>query len=186
MSSIRNEQFDLGFIARTLENLSADNAVPNEVTMLLNSLLGLVIIPAEYREKRKITAFNKLIVDVPVIKELMKDSYFYPTRYDYDNKQYKQKLTTVSNLLTSIRNSVAHQQIECIEEEGKWRYIKLSDVNKRNAKNNLPHLELSVTWSIVQLREFCKFVCQTYLQEVAKKSSSLSPIQVWRSDELHC
>lgn len=183
MCAVENETFDVEFIQRTLDNLDSDNKPAYEVTMLINSLVGLVIIPSESGGRRVVKVFLKNISDEPVIKTLMQDAYFCPTHYDRKEKVVKPKQLTISNLLMSVRNSIAHHRIYCLPEDGKWRRVRICDINERNTKEGKPHLELSIDWTIAQLREFCNFICKAYLKEAKSKPEvRLLPLETWRSD----
>ena len=189
MFYIDNEQFDVEFIKRTLANVGSKKKPPYEVTMLINCLLGLVVTPFEidYSKRRRVKLFEKNIADVPSIKELMTDAYFHPTSYDRNERCFKSKPLTVYNLLKCIRNSIAHHRIFCLPEDGKWRSVRLYDIQEKNTENNVvggkPHLELSLVWTIEQLKKFCDFICKIYLLETESRPEvRLVPLDTWRSE----
>ena len=187
MCSVNNETFDIEFIQRTLGNINAKGRPPYQITMLVNCLLGLVVLPFEMdvSNRRKIKLFNKNIVDVPIIKELTKDEYFHPTSYDRAQGRFKSKPLTIYNLLKCIRNSIAHHRIYCLPEDGKWRSVRLYDIQDKYTQDNVnggkPHLELEIVWTIKQLRAFCDFVCEAYLFEAhSRPDVRLVPLDAWR------
>lgn len=188
MCSIDNEKFDVDFIRRTLENLDSAGKPPHEVTMLINCLLGLIVIPFELNSsgRRKIKFFNKKVSDIQLVRELMSDAYFHPTSFDWNKQLYKPKPLTIYNLLKSIRNSIAHHRIYWLPEDGKWRSIRLYDIQEKYTENDVkggkPHLELSIVWTIDQLKAFCDFICKSYLLEVESRPDvRLLSLDTWRS-----
>ena len=181
MCSIDNTKFDVEFIQRTLENLDASSGIEYEVTLLLNCLVGLVIIPAEAYLKKNYTFFNSPILCVPEVKELMENQYFQPTASRQEGGIYKSKQLTLANLIRSIRNSVAHNHIYCLPEEGKWRMVRICDINENNKRDGKPHLELEVVWSINQLKHFCRFVAERYIEGARSRPDvRLMPLEAWR------
>ena len=57
MGEINNEVFDVEFILRTKKIIS-DYKGKYNITLLLNCLLGLVILPSEYYNRRRKTFFS--------------------------------------------------------------------------------------------------------------------------------
>ncbi len=122
------ENFDIAFVERTRKNLEdcrAGSPIHNDFTMLLNSLLGLVIVPNEVNIKGKRTfhenPFEKKLSEFPVLKAILEGPDVKIERED--GKPYTQRkfcwLTgtrnelsvrqiTLGAFLTRIRNGVAH------------------------------------------------------------------------------
>jgi len=181
MCSIDNEKFDVEFIQRTLDNLDSNSGAKYEVTMLLNCLVGLIIIPAEAYLKKNYNFLNKPIAGVLEVSQLMENQYFQPTSSRHKGGVYKPKQLTLANLIRSIRNSVAHNHIYCLPEDGKWRMVRVCDINENNRQDGKPHLELEVVWSIDQLKRFCRFVAERYLEGARSRPDvRLIPLESWR------
>ena len=150
MGEIKNEIFDIEFIART-KNVIQEYKGTYNITLLLNCLLGLIILPSEYYKRRARIFFEKDISEFKELKGLLENATFNPT---------KRK----NNLIKKVRNGVSHQQIECVGNKGKWARVILKDINAYNQNS----LELQVNWTIKQLRTFALFVADSYLTEITK------------------
>ena len=72
----------------------------------------------------------------------------------------------LKNLLNRIRNGIAHQRIEAISEENKWKGVIIEDYD-RNDNIGL-HLELKTS----ELRKFAFFIADKYLEEVKKPAGN--------------
>ena len=111
--------FDLGdeFIARTQKNLIAIECLKDisckvyEVTQLLNSMLGLLIFPKErFFEKIQNKRWDMMV----------KEEWPLPSE-DYSH------VSDLKQLITNMRNAVAHCNIELIPEHGEIISIEFRD-----------------------------------------------------------
>lgn len=59
---------------------------------------------------------------------------------------------------------MSHQQIQCVGNNGKWNSVTIKDINSFNQNN----IELEVTWTTKQLKDFALFVADSYLNENKK------------------
>jgi hypothetical protein len=142
MSAIEN--YNIDFVARTKQlidqNFAKFNSEDLEVTFLLNCLLGLIITVLE-NEKRKSKAFTGKIDDdflsyIPQrvgylgksqdIDLTLENSTDIQTKVEhYESLKTQDKIWFINKL----RNGIAHQHIQPINQDGKWVGIKLWNVN---------------------------------------------------------
>ncbi|MFY0482278.1 HEPN family nuclease [Flavobacterium sp. PLA-1-15] len=170
MGEIKNEIFDVEFITRTKKVISAYKGTYN-ITLLLNCLLGLIVLPSEYYNRRAKTFFNTEIANIPELNGLLNNGTFNPTKRKKD--QWVQDKHTFKNLIKKVRNAVSHQQIQCVGNNGKWESVTLQDINSFNQNN----IELEVTWTTKELRKFALFVADTYLNEIEKEKIKATAIR---------
>ena len=93
---------------------------------------------------------------------------FNPTKWDRKTKGFVQDQRTLNVLAKKIRNGIAHQQIVCIEQKGKWTKVIIRDFNIANGGN----LELELTWTIKQLKGFSIFISNEYIKEINQISQA--------------
>ncbi len=122
MSGYNMEHFLADFADRTISNLrfiedGAEVYKLHEVTQLINSLLGLIIIPVEYYKKTyKIKNCNKdriiqgiSLNDYNVVANMIekcdKEKRFYS---DYDRDRDRSGRISVSEFINHLRNAIAH------------------------------------------------------------------------------
>jgi len=137
MGAIKNDKFDIQFIERTKKIIEDYNGTYN-ITLLLNCLLGLIVLPSEFYGRRSRTFFNTDIYKMTELQELVNGITFNPTKRT--NKKWVSDKKNLRNLIKKVRNGVSHQQIECGEDNGTWRHIVIRDFNIYNNNN----LELEV------------------------------------------
>lgn len=162
MSEIKKDKYDTEFIKRTKLIIKKYQG-EYEITLLLNCLLGLIILPSEYYRKKKLKNFD---VDLNSFKELINllpNGYtFDPTIYDSKLKKQNPDKKTLKVFLKKIRNGIAHQNIEPKNIEGKWVGITIKDINKNN------HIELDIYFDIVNFKKFVLLISNEYLNETNK------------------
>jgi len=161
MGAIKNEYFDIEFIDRTI-NIMCSYRGKYNITLLLNCLLGLIILPSEFYNRKSGRFFAADISDIFEIQEMLNGIVFNPTK-NTKNGWIPDK-HNLRNLLKKIRNGVSHQQIECEEINGKWNKVVIRDFNMRNNNN----LELEIHWTPKQLKKFAIFVANKYKSEIEK------------------
>lgn len=178
MCNIVKENFDKVFIERTLSIVNSPDKNMYEVSLLVNCLCGLIVLPVEYYKRNKYSFFEVDLYSIKEIKHLVSGVFFHPTTGKRKGK-YSSKPKTLANFLFSIRNGISHQRIECAPEDQKWRKIIIKDINSFNKKGDDGHLELSLIWTIDQLREFCVFVSNRYLAEISKVTQKYQETGFW-------
>lgn len=121
-------EFDKIFIQRTKENL--DCQVKNEYTQLMNSLLGLIVLPRQWtvQGKRNPEFFKKKVLDVfPFLNG--SDNISDETSSNVEIKKlifHPQPINdmTISTLMEKLRHSIAHQSIRpTLSDRNKWAGI---------------------------------------------------------------
>ncbi len=171
MSSIEN--YPIQFIKRTREILSSHyksfEEKDREATFLLNCLLGLIITVSE-NEQKKSTVF-KGTIDEEFLKLI-------PNKIGFvlkNNSENNVDLTEVSEMsegighkddlngrsqlwfINKIRNGIAHQHIEGVNEDGKWIGVRLWNANNHASK------DFEIVFSIDELKHFAITLSDKYL-----------------------
>ena len=164
MGEINNEVFDIEFINRTKTIITAYKGTYN-ITLLLNCLLGLIVLPSEYYNRRRKTFFSTDIAEIPELFGLLDNGTFNPTKRK--KNQWIDDQQTFKNLIKKVRNAVSHQHIKCVGNDGKWESVTFRDVNFFNQNN----IELEVTWTTKELKKFALFVADSYLKEIEKANN---------------
>ena len=153
---IAKGKYDVELIRRTKE-LIQDYDGKYNLTLLMNGLLSLIVLPQEHNSRiRKLTFMNTDLNDIPEIKFVLESPHFYFDRRGLNND--------LKNLLKRIRNGISHQRIETINENGKWKGVKIQDLDRHN--NIGLNLELKTT----ELRNFAFYIADEYIKEIGKAS----------------
>ncbi len=171
------QKYSIEFIKRTNEILQVDfhrfEEKDREVTFLLNCLLGLIVTVSE-NENQKLKVFKGKIDDdflalvpdkIGFVEEIQVNNSFDLTdkcvtklnaRVGHKNDlKRKDKFW----LLNKIRNGIAHQNIEGVNEEKKWVGVRLW--NKPNAKMK----DFEIVFTIEELRKLATELSNKYLTE---------------------
>ena len=161
MGAIKNDKFDLQFIERTRKIIEGYKGIYN-ITLLLNCLLGLIVLPSEFYKRKSRNFFERDLSEIKEIRHLVNEILFNPTKKK--NGIWIGDRRSLQNLIKKVRNGVSHQQIECVEDKSKWEKVIIRDFNFYNNNN----LELEVSWTPKQLKEFAIFVADSYKTEIEK------------------
>lgn len=180
MSGYNMEYFLGDFANRTVENLryidiESNNNGLYEVTQLINSLLGLIIIPVEAYKKtcfiddKKLKTTSKSDYDrIDDLLNLCQKEHRLYCDYKKNNFEKQQDRVCVSKFISHIRNSVAHGGNNGIHFYPVTESGQISDIifydNDECQKNAKVH-EFCVKLSIAELRAlvisisslYCKF-----------------------------
>ena len=157
-------QFDVVFIQRTRENLQCN--VTNNYTHLMNSLLGLIVLPRQYFEQGKA---NKNFFKIKVLESAELNFLQGKTTYNdefganididklVDNHRPLANLT-IGTLMARLRNCIAHQSIRPTSENGEWKGIIFRNYSseKRSAKWE-GNYDLQVYVTMKELRNYVNF-----------------------------
>jgi hypothetical protein len=149
---IHKGEYDIELIRRTKELIISYKGVYN-LTLLMNALLSLVILPGEHNKERKLKFLNADLNDIKELKSLVGSNDFHFDRRGKNND--------LKNLLSRIRNGIAHQRIETITTKGKWTGVIIQDIDPITQTVGL-NLKLTTK----QLREFALYIASKYLDEV--------------------
>lgn len=168
--------FDKNIIKRTLENLDAKKV--NSFTLLLNSLLGLIVLPRQWnlQGKRKIECFNKLLSEYTELSFFNTKTYF--TDDDGQNietmvlefKDVNKTTITLKMIIDKLRHSIAHQALRPTKEEEKWKGVVFRNYKKDTATakwNDEYDFQLYLTQD--ELEKFAKLIAEIYLTELDKE-----------------
>jgi hypothetical protein len=168
------KNYSIEFVERTkqvleiLEQKAKENNL--EVTFLLNTLLGLIVMCSEKGKN----IFNKKIDDDFIEKIIPQDIQitenitieFKQGMDDKIERNITKKEFLISKeqiwFIEKIRNGIAHQNIEPNPNGGEiWTHIRI--YNKRNNK-----IDFGVTLSIDQLKKLALSIADTYLEKNRK------------------
>jgi|SRR5690554_1863949 len=151
-------KYDIELIKRT-KNLIKDYKGKYNLTLLMNGILSLIVLPQQYNSRiRRLNFMNQDLNQIPDIDYILNSPNFHFDRRNFNND--------LKNLLNRIRNGIAHQRIEAISEENKWKGVIIEDYD-RNDNIGL-HLELKTS----ELRKFAFFIADKYLEEVKKPAGN--------------
>lgn len=134
------EEFVRDFAKRTLYNCESLKNGPYEVTQLINSCIGLLIVPKERSliEESKISKAT-----AQKLKNCVK------------NNTYNEELT-VTNLIRHMRNGISHAKFEFkaknLPQNDDFLQIESIVIRDKNAKT---HEQISITIPIDVLRSLC-------------------------------
>lgn len=150
--------YDIELIRRTKELIQTYDGIFN-LTLLMNGILSLIVLPQQHNYRvRKLNFMNKDLNDIPEIQFVMNSPNFFfdPRHFHYDLK----------NLLNRIRNGIAHQRIETISDNGKWKGVVIQDYDKHN------NLGLNLELKTSELRKLAFFIADEYLKEIKKPAGN--------------
>lgn len=170
MSAIKNYKID--FVSRTKELLNDNFAdfktKDKEVTFLLNCLLGLIVNVSENEKKSKLTFKGK--IDADFISQLPdKVGFIIKKQHSEDLtdervKKIEIKIGHKSDLksqdkfwfINKLRNGIAHQNIEGINEGDKWVGVRIW--NTYNEER-----DFEIIFTIDQLKNLAIKIADDYL-----------------------
>ncbi len=175
MSSI--EKYPVEFVRRTKEILNEHypyfEQKDREVTFLLNCLLGLIITSFENAPKDK-GLFNSEI-DGEFL-ELLPDEVGYLKIGQIEEDLISEETKNINlkiyhksdlrgeinklNIIRLIRNAIAHQNMEAINEDGNWIGIKIWNMN-RKVKN------FEAIFSNNEIKVLANYIAEEYLRNTS-------------------
>jgi hypothetical protein len=173
------QNFDLTHIKRTKQNLEEYEG-KYDFTMLLNSLLGLIILPNEFNVKgqreysfdfleHKVTNFSELsqIFKISEIilcdetgKEVQQNKFYWLSK---SNNKLNPSEIKLSELLNRIRNGIAHFGIIPTKDRDIWEGLIIRNYPENNNEHNF---EVYLTQQ--ELKQFALFIANKYLETVKK------------------
>lgn len=165
-------QFDVNFIQRTQENLKCE--VTNRYTHLMNSLLGLIVLPRQYFEQGKTNkAFYKLkILEIPELS-FLKGYTTYNDEFGMninikklEDKHRQVEELTVGALMARLRNCIAHQSIRPTSEHNEWKGMIFRNYSsERRSAAWQDNYDLQVYVTMEELKRLCDYLTDNYLKE---------------------
>ena len=177
-------KYEIEFVERTKDllnnNFSDFQNKDKEVTFLLNCLLGLIITVSE-NEKRSNLTFKGKIDDTFLSNIPDKVGFIKKTRNNIEltdnqsteiktNVGHKTDLKDCTKLwfVNKLRNGIAHQNIEGINDNGKWIGLKLWNTN-----NDLKDFEIIFT--IEELKNLALSIADEYIKSKKPKEKQRKP-----------
>lgn len=180
------KKYDIDFVRNTIKVLTSNyehiERQDLEVTFLINCLMGLIITTYEKIEKTKNTIFNRPLSDPEIILKVPpKKSYIKIaealTKFkenineiDFINAKKEHEINGVNieildcsdmrliEFLNKIRNAIAHQHVDPIDNRGKWHAIKIWNISDLGIKN------FEAEFTTHELKEFALFIAEEYCQ----------------------
>lgn len=152
------KKFEIEFVQRT-KDLLIDYQGPWDMSNLINCTLGLIILPYETIKGKSSLSFwdTELdkIPDLPPFRLLI----FEPIKSIKKSRIiYYPK--TLKVLLQKIRNGLAHQRIEPVNQNGKFAGV----IIRNYFDDAQTHQDLEIQFSQHQLKDFALFVADEYLK----------------------
>ena len=179
MSSIKN--YKIEFVSRTkdllTENFEDFKSKDKEVTFLLNCLLGLIIAVSENEKISNRSLKGKL--DDEFIKNIP-DKIGFIIKGNHNRDLTEQSLTNIEAkvghklelksfeklwFINKIRNGIAHQNIESINDNDLWIGLKLWNTNNDKIK------DFEIIFTIEELKNLAIKIADDFINNIPKKSS---------------
>jgi len=177
------KNYDVEFVENTIKLLTTNyehiEKQDLEVTFLINCLTGLIIATNEKIQKSQKTIFKYKVSDPRIrlkipphsrninFKEGIKNTVNDLNLLEIDEQEIQEnvefELTDCTDMmlidyLGKIRNGIAHQNIDTIDNQGKWHGIKLWN----NTTNGIKNFETKFT--VHELKEFALFIAEEYIK----------------------
>jgi hypothetical protein len=157
-------QYDRELISRTIELNKKYKGIYN-ITLLMNSLLSLIVLPNEKKSYRNIQFLKNEIIAVPQIQNLLaKNDFIFEEGGNIKKKAgidtFVPNPRNLQHFLKKIRNGISHQHIEPISDENnKWIGVIIRDIHGNVCT-------LQVHFTIKELKSFALFIGESYLKEL--------------------
>ena len=154
-------QYDKEIIRRT-KGLIESYEGEYTITLFMNSLLSLIVLPKEYYKDRNMKFLKKSINDVGVIKNVISKNGFI-FKEGTTNEKGKPSVPNprdLDNLLRKIRNGISHQHITPVSSPlNKWTGVIFKDYNSNHTQG------LHIEFTIAELKIFALYIADSYLAE---------------------
>lgn len=160
-------QYDRELIRRTIELNEKYKGIYN-ITLLMNSLLSLIVLPNEKRSYRNIQFLKNEITNIQEIQSIISQAGFvfdsgFKRRTINGTKTNVPNPRDLENLLRRIRNGISHQRIEPISDiNNKWVAVIIEDYSGDNICG------LRIHFTIKELKKFALFIGNSYLSELPR------------------
>ncbi len=144
------QKFDIDFVKRT-RKLLIEYGGEYELSNLLNCTLGLIILPYEAGNRNDLSHWNESVLEV-VERIGFNLIHFKPIKSRKKGiiKYYPE---TFEILLKKIRNGLAHQRIEPLNQDGQFVGVVIQTEES----------DLIVEFTRQQLESFAFYICDKYL-----------------------
>lgn len=155
------KKFEIEFVKRTKDLLLGYEG-PWDMSNLINCTLGLIILPYEATRESPPPFWETELPNLPFRLEI-----FDPIQ-SIKNSKIKYYPKTLAVLLQKIRNGLAHQNIEPVNENGKFAGIIIRNYFGLTKS----HLDLKIHFSQQELKKFALFIANEYLKNRTSEISS--------------
>jgi hypothetical protein len=144
------EIYEIEFITRTKKILNDYNKRKSgyKLTLLLNCLVSLIILPSERTGFDKPPLWNIETNHIPLFAKII------PVWTDGKNH-------TLGEFVKKLRNGIAHQNIEPINRNNHFVGVKVWNVNYKKA------IDFEVEFNRHTLHEFANFITDQYLHHIS-------------------
>ncbi len=174
------QNFDIVFIRRTIDNLDRYDG-ENDFSMLLNSLLGLILLPNEYniKEKRKFSFefLNQSIDNFSEIRSIFNTSEI-EFSCDGERSSLRNKFSwltrskneilitkiTLGQFLRRLRNGIAHFGIIPTKNGEDWEGVIIRNHSKDS--RGVLFCDFEIYFKKNELKTFAKFIGKKYIDTV--------------------
>ena len=151
-------KYDVELIKRTKELIQSYKGQYN-LTLLMNGILSLIVLPQQHNARlRRLNFMSREIQNIPEIKFVLNSpNYFFDPRNFHSD---------LKNLLNRVRNGIAHQRIESISENGKWKGVIIQDYDRNNK------LGLNLELTTAELRKLAFYIADEYLKAIENANTN--------------
>lgn len=172
----RSDNYKIDIIERTTEIIRSEfksfKKRDREVTFLMNCLLGTIVSITE-NENIKANKFKGKKIDAAFLKLIPNKFGFlseYKNEENLTDQRVKKKYVAVKHrkdlvgkydkfwFLNKIRNGIAHQNNESINEGKNWVGVKIWNNNKSMG------IDFEIEFTINQLKTFIEEIAKVYLE----------------------
>lgn len=150
------EKFNIKFVERTKEILESYKGA-HEVSNLLNCTLGLIILPYEQIKEKQNSFWDTELLTISNLPSFGIHKFEPIQSIRKENIKYYPK--TLKVFLQKIRNGLAHQNIQPVNENETFKGVIISNYFDKAKK----HEDLKVEFGRDQLKEFALFIANEYL-----------------------
>lgn len=168
MGKIEEKDFDIEFIERTQTLIKEYNG-QTEFTLLLNCLLGLIILPNQFNQRKRLKYLDSELTEIPDIfnsLKINKNFKFNPTKRERGSNppRYVPAKQNLKSLLKSIKNALSHiETIKPINKNEKWVGVKLIDKNMTTQ-----NIEMECVLKYSQIKIIAEHISTEYQREILK------------------
>ena len=148
--------YDIEFVERT-KKIIAEYKGEYKLTILLNCMIGLVILPNERLQNIAPELWNRNIEELPIYSDLRVNIFNPIQKKDKETGGFIYYRKTVEIFLKKLRNGIAHQNIQAINENGSFVGVII-----RNKFRSI--VDFEVAFRRRELQKFANFIADQYLQ----------------------
>jgi hypothetical protein len=152
--------FDVDFVIRTKEILNDYNG-PRDMSIILNCLMGLVILPFEKVKSNPNAFWDTELTAIPNLPSFHQHIFEPIERLAKQNKQPILYPKTLRVFLRKMRNAICHQNIEAINKNEKFASVSFRNYFEPTTRQ---YLDMHIEFTQDELKTFALFVAEQYLK----------------------